>query len=119
LKVSSSAVANTNKHYDEIDSHEDRHRKGRPRVTSAAEDKFISVNCTSDCSINTSQHQLFRGDCVRPSWLNFCKETTTNKKRLAWAKKHKQRSSVTKRGSVDNRYCINVKLAQDSSQNCQ
>ena len=26
-------------------SHEDRHRKGRPRVTSAAEDKFIRVNC--------------------------------------------------------------------------
>ena len=28
-------------------SHEDRHRKGRPRVTSAAEDKFIRVNWLS------------------------------------------------------------------------
>jgi hypothetical protein len=26
------------------------HRKGRPRVTSAVEDNFIRVNCTSDCS---------------------------------------------------------------------
>ncbi|KAF7664628.1 hypothetical protein LDENG_00171500 [Lucifuga dentata] len=36
LNVSSSAV-------DETGSHEDRPRKGRPRVTSAAEDKFIRV----------------------------------------------------------------------------
>jgi transposase len=41
-KVSSSAVAITIKHYDETGSHEDLHRKGRPRFTSAAEDKFIS-----------------------------------------------------------------------------
>ena len=55
MKVSSSAVAKF-KRYDETGSHEDRHRKGRPRVTSAAEDMFIRVNCTSDCSqINTSQ----------------------------------------------------------------
>ena len=43
LKVSSSAVAKTIKLYDETGSHEERHRKGRPRVTSAAEDKFIRV----------------------------------------------------------------------------
>jgi transposase len=42
-KVSSSAVAKTLKHYDETGSHEDRNRKGRPRVTSAAEDKFIII----------------------------------------------------------------------------
>ena len=41
LKVSSGAVAKTIKCYDETSSHEDCHRKGRPRVTSAAEDKFI------------------------------------------------------------------------------
>jgi hypothetical protein len=29
---------------DETGSHEDHHRKGRPRVTSAAEDKCIRVN---------------------------------------------------------------------------
>jgi transposase len=49
LNVSSSAVAKTIKRYDETGSHEDRHRKGRPGVTSAAEDKFIR---TSDCTPN-------------------------------------------------------------------
>ena len=44
FNVSSSAVAKTIKRYDETDSHEDRHRKGRPRVTSAAEDELIRVN---------------------------------------------------------------------------
>ena len=43
FKVSSSAVATTIKSYDETGSHVDRHRKGRPRVTSAAKDKFISI----------------------------------------------------------------------------
>ena len=33
LKVSSSAVAKNIKHFDETGSHEDRHRKGRRRVT--------------------------------------------------------------------------------------
>ena len=42
FKVSSNAMAKIIKHYDETGSHEDRHRKGRPRVTSAAEDKLIS-----------------------------------------------------------------------------
>jgi transposase len=53
FKVPSSAVTKTIKSYDETGSHEDLHRKGRPRVTSAAEDKFIRVNCTSDCNPNT------------------------------------------------------------------
>jgi transposase len=43
LKVSSSDVTKTNKRYDETGSHKDCHRKGRPRVTSAALDKFIRV----------------------------------------------------------------------------
>jgi transposase len=43
-KFSSSAVAKTIKRYDETGSHEDRHRKGRPRVTSAGEDKVIKSN---------------------------------------------------------------------------
>ena len=51
LKVSSSAVAKTIKRYDDIGSHEDHHRKGRPRVTSAAKDKFIRVT-NSDYSPN-------------------------------------------------------------------
>ena len=52
FKVSSSAVATTIKRYDETGFHENRHGKGRPRVTSAAEDKFIRVNCALDCSPN-------------------------------------------------------------------
>jgi transposase len=52
LKVSSSATAKPIKFCDKTVSLEDRHRKGRPRVTSAAEDQFIRVNCTSDCSPN-------------------------------------------------------------------
>jgi hypothetical protein len=41
MKVSQSGK--TIKRYDETGSHEDCHRKGRPRDTSAAEDKFIIV----------------------------------------------------------------------------
>ena len=52
LKVSSSAVTKTIKLYDETGSHEDHHWKGRPRVTSAAEDTFVRVSITSDCSPN-------------------------------------------------------------------
>jgi transposase len=52
FKVSSSAVAKTIKRYDETGSHEDRHRKGRPRVTSAAEDKLIRVTSLRNCSPN-------------------------------------------------------------------
>jgi transposase len=40
LTVSSSAIANTIKHYDETGSNKDQHMKGRLRVTSAAEDKL-------------------------------------------------------------------------------
>jgi hypothetical protein len=47
LKNFESAVAKTIELVDETGSHEDGHRKGRPRVTSAAEDKFISLrNCS-------------------------------------------------------------------------
>ena len=52
LKVSSSAVAKTIQRYDETGSHVDRHRKGRTRVTSAAEDKFIRVISLKYCSPN-------------------------------------------------------------------
>jgi transposase len=52
LKVPSCAVSTTIKRYNETGSHEDCHRKGRPRSTSAVDDKFIRVNCPSDCSPN-------------------------------------------------------------------
>ena len=41
MKVSSSAVTNTIKRYDESVFHDDRHRKGRHRVTSAVEDTVL------------------------------------------------------------------------------
>jgi transposase len=43
FKVSSRAVAKTIQRYDETGSHEGRHKKGRPRVTSTAVDKFIHL----------------------------------------------------------------------------
>jgi hypothetical protein len=49
------AVAKTIKHCDETGSHEDRHRKGRPRVSSASEDKFIRVTSL----INSSPNKCF------------------------------------------------------------
>jgi transposase len=52
LKVSLNAVAKTIKRYDETGSHADHHREGRPRVTSAAEDKFIRVTSLRNCSPN-------------------------------------------------------------------
>ena len=45
-------VTKTIKSYDETVSHENRHRKGRPRVTSAAEDKFIPVTSLRNCNPN-------------------------------------------------------------------
>jgi transposase len=104
LKVSSIAVAKTIKHYDETGSHVDRHRKGRPRVTSAAEDKFIGVtrlrNCNpnkcfrvqvTDISTSTVQRRLcelgLHGQIVAKNPLL---KRTPIRRRLAWAKKHEQ-----------------------------
>jgi hypothetical protein len=95
-KVSSSAVSETIKHYDETVSHEDRHRKGRPRVTSAAEGKFIRITSLRNCSLNkyfrvqvtdTSQHQLFRGDCMNQALMVKLPllKCTNKEKRLVWA----------------------------------
>ena len=108
----SSAVAKTIKRYDETGSHEDRPRTGRPRVTSAAEDKFIRVTSlrnrqltapqirahinalqsSSSRLISTSTVQrrlresgLHGGIAAKKPLLRKNK-----KKRLAWAKKHKE-----------------------------
>ena len=95
LKVSSSVVAKTIKRYDET--------LGRPRVTSAAEDKFIRVTSLRNCSPNkcfTGNRQISTSTVqrrLRESGLHgriavkkpLLKDTNKNK-RLAWAKKHKQ-----------------------------
>ena len=113
LNVSSSAVAKTIKRYDETGSHEDRPRKGRPRVNSAAEDKFIRVTSlrnrqltapqirahinalqsSSSRHISTSTVQrrlresgLHGGIAAKKPLLRM----NNKKKRLAWAKKHKE-----------------------------
>ena len=104
LKVSSSTVTKTVKRYDEIGSHEDCHRKWRPRVTSAEEDTFIRDTSLRNCSQNkccrvqltdTSHHQLFRGDCVNQAFMvellqRPLLKDTNKKNRLAWSKKHEQ-----------------------------
>ncbi|XP_073505328.1 uncharacterized protein [Phyllobates terribilis] len=55
LKVSPSAVAKTIKRYKETGSDEDRPRKGRPRVTSASEDKFIRVTSLRNRRLTAAQ----------------------------------------------------------------
>jgi hypothetical protein len=50
VPVFATALEETIKLYDETGSHEDRHRNGTPRVTSAADDKFIRVTSLRNCS---------------------------------------------------------------------
>ena len=94
------------KRYDETGSHEDHHRNGRPRVTSAAENKFIRVNCTSEIAaqinasqslsnihISTSTVQSRLCESGLHGWFAAKKpllKDTNKKNRLAWAKKHEQ-----------------------------
>ena len=104
LHVSSSAVAKTIKCYEETGSHEDGH-SGRPRVTFAAEDKFIRVTCLRNCSpknaskssskihISTSTVQRRLCESELHGLIAAKKpllKDTNKKKRLAWAKKHEQ-----------------------------
>ena len=104
MRKISNAVAKNIKRYDETGSHEDRHRKGRPRVTSSSDDMFIRVTSLRNCNpnkclivqlTNTFQHQLFRRDSVNQGLHGRIAAKKpllkdTNKKRLAWAKKHKK-----------------------------
>ena len=55
VELYSRAVAKIIKCYDETVSHEDRHRKGRPRVTSAVEDTFIIRTAPQIAAQNASQ----------------------------------------------------------------
>jgi hypothetical protein len=52
LRHEGQSIWNFDETDDETSSHEDLHRKGRPRVTSAAEDKFIRVTSLRNCSPN-------------------------------------------------------------------
>ena len=56
LKVSSTEVAKPIKRYDETGSHEDHHRKDRPRVTSAADDSSLELPASETAAqISASQ----------------------------------------------------------------
>ena len=66
-QVSSIAVAKNIKHYDETGSHEDHHRKGRPRVTSVVQ----RLHEAGLCSLTAAKKPQL---------------SDTSKKRLAWAK---------------------------------
>ena len=53
--MSPSAVAKDIKSHDKTGLHEDRPRKGRPGVTSAAEDKFIRVTSLRNLKLTATQ----------------------------------------------------------------
>ena len=103
LKKKVNTVAKTIMRYDETGSHEDRHRKERPRVTSAAVDKFTRFTSLRNCNpnkcfqssinrhITTSTVQRLRESGLH-GWITAKKPLLkdTNKKRLDWAKKHEQ-----------------------------
>ena len=109
----SSAVAKTIKRYDETGSHEDRPRTGRPRVTSAAEDKFIRVTSLRNRQLTAPQIRAHINALQSSSSRHISTSTVqrrlresglhggiaakkpllrknNKKKRLAWAKKHKE-----------------------------
>uniref|UniRef100_A0A3B4CHW9 Transposase Tc1-like domain-containing protein n=1 Tax=Pygocentrus nattereri TaxID=42514 RepID=A0A3B4CHW9_PYGNA len=107
LKVSPSAVAKTIKRYKETGSHEDHPRKGRPRVTSAAEDKFIRVTSLRNCRLTAAQG--YQVNATQSSSSRHISRTTVKRslhgkiaarkpllrtsnkqKRLVWAKEHKE-----------------------------
>ena len=108
MSTTSSAVAKSIKHYDETGSHEDRHKKGIHRVTSAAEDKFIRVNYTSEIAaqINVSQSSSNRHISTSTIQRRLCEsglhgqiaakkpllKDANNKKRLA--KKHQETQAI-------------------------
>ena len=85
---------------DETGSHEDHHRNGRPRATSAAEDKFIrgtslrnSSQSSSNRHISTSTVQKRLCDLglhVRIAAKKPLLKDTNKKKSLAWAMEHEQ-----------------------------
>ncbi|CAJ0954529.1 unnamed protein product [Ranitomeya imitator] len=77
LKVSPSAVAKTIKRYKETGSHEDRPRNGRPRVTSASEDKFIRVTSLRNHRLTAAQIRDQDNDPKHTSRL--CKSYLTKK----------------------------------------
>ena len=101
LKVSSSAVAKTSKLYDETVSHENPELPLLQRISSSYQpQKLQPKQMLHRVQVTyTPQHQLFIGDCVNQAFISLYGRIAANKlqlkdtnkkKRLAWAKKHKQ-----------------------------
>ncbi|CAJ0964174.1 unnamed protein product [Ranitomeya imitator] len=106
-------VAKTIKRYKETCSHEDCPRKGRPRVTSASEDKFIRVTSLRNRTL-TAAHIRDQVNVTQSSSSRHISTTTVKRrlcasglhgkiaarkpllrtgrkqKRLVWTKKHKE-----------------------------
>ncbi|XP_073446393.1 uncharacterized protein [Dendrobates tinctorius] len=78
LKVSPSAVMKTINRCDETGSYEDRPRKGRPRVTSAAEDKLIKVASLKNRKLTAPQITALINDTSSTGSIS----TSTVKRRL-------------------------------------
>ncbi|CAJ0922022.1 unnamed protein product [Ranitomeya imitator] len=106
-------VAKTIKRYKETGSHEDCPRKGRPRVTSASEEKFIRVTSLRNRrltaaqirdQVNATQSSSSRHISTTTVKRRLCAagllgkiaarkpllRTGNKQKRLVWAKKHKE-----------------------------
>jgi transposase len=62
-------VAKTIKRFNETGSHEERHRKGRPSSLEVAASDCSPNKCFRVQVTDTSQHQLFRGDCVNQAFM--------------------------------------------------
>ena len=105
LNVSPSAVAKTIKRYNETGSHEDRPRKGRPRVTSAAEDKFIRVTSLRNRKLTAAQIRDQMNATQSSSSRHISR--TTVKRRLRESGLHGQiaaRKPLLRRGNKQKRF---------------
>ena len=113
LQLSVTAVAKTVKQFEQTGTLEDRKRSGRPRVTSKSDNKFIRVtslrnrrltapeiqaqlNATRSTDVSTSTVQRRLRDAGLKGRIAAKKpllRVINRKKRLAWAKKHRNWTS--------------------------
>ena len=105
LNVSPSAVAKTIKRYNKTGSHEDCPRKRRPRVTSAAEDKFIRVTSLRNRKLTAAQIRDQMNATQSSSSRHISR--TTVKRRLPESGLHGQvaaRKPLLRRGNKQKRF---------------
>ena len=105
LNVSPSGVAKTIKRYNETGTHEDRPRKGRPRVTSASADTFIRVTSLRQRKLSAAQIR----DQINATQSSSSRHIsrTTVKRRLRESGLHGQiaaRKPLLRRGNKQKRF---------------